>query len=121
MKVGIVGGRNFNDFKYMKEKLAEWQATMDVKITTVVSGGAEGADTLAKDWSNKYLGKKPIEFLPDKETHGGNAYRVRNTKIVNESEHIIAFPDSNSRGTWMTIRIAQKKGVPFTIYQKSKK
>lgn len=41
MKVAVVGSRSFNDYKMLSKELNKYD------ITTIVSGGAIGADTLA--------------------------------------------------------------------------
>ncbi len=114
---GIIGGRKFYDWVFMKDRLEDWQKTHG-DITTIVSGGAAGADTLANDYSKLFLNKKPIEYLPDYEKYEKNkALRLRNARIVKKSQVIIAFPDAGSRGTWNTIRMAKKRNVPVYIYK----
>lgn len=51
------------------------------------------------------------------------SYRDRNQRIVDLSDHLIAFPAypedharSTRSGTWMTIRMAQRAGIPVTIH-----
>lgn len=116
--VGIVGGQNFDDWDYMVEQLKFWQ-DQHGKIVTIVSGGAKGADSLARNYSNRYLQKKPIEFLPDWKKYGKRAGAIRNAQIVQASQAVIAFPDPQSKGTWITVQMAKKKGLPVYICQKT--
>lgn len=114
---GIIGGRKFYDRVFMRDRLVDWQKTHG-DIITIVSGGAEGADSLANDYSILFLNKKVIECLPDYEKYRARkALSLRNALIVKKSQVIIAFPDANSRGTWNTIRMAKKRGVPVYVYK----
>ncbi len=82
--------------------------------TTIVSGGAKGADTLAKEFA-KENNLPIIEYLPDYKTHGRQAPILRNIQIVENCDFLIAFWDGTSRGTKFTIDYARKKGVPFKV------
>lgn len=44
-------------------------------------------------------------------------YLVRNRRIVDETDHLIAAPksDDEAGGTWFTIKYARKQGKPITI------
>jgi hypothetical protein len=51
------------------------------------------------------------------------SYRDRNQRIVDMSDRLIAFPayaenhpKSLRSGTWMTVRIAQRAGIPVAIH-----
>lgn len=81
--------------------------------TRVISGGATGADTLARQWAEENL--IPMrEHLPESKTAA--AYKARNTPIVNDSHLIVAFVAQDSRGTWDTINKAQKAGKSVIIF-----
>lgn len=101
MKVGIIGSRTFNDYDLMVESLK------GLKITTIVSGGACGADKLAEQYAKEKNIPTKI-FLPDWDKHGKSAGFLRNTDIVNESEIIIAFWDGSSKGTADSIKKAKE-------------
>jgi hypothetical protein len=106
---GIVGYRNFVDrarFDAEMEKLVAERGLPD----KVVSGGATGADTMARDWATA----KQIPFTEHAPTSPtAAAYKARNSKIVKDSTLIIAFISTKSRGTHDTINKAAKaeKGV----------
>ena len=114
---GIIGGRKFMDWDFMVYQLRRWQDTHG-EITSIVSGGAKGADSLANDYSKKFLNKKALELRPDYEKYSGNkAISLRNAYIVKKSQVIIAFPDATSHGTWNTIRMAKKRNIPIYVYK----
>ncbi|MCI7032644.1 MAG: hypothetical protein MR897_04370 [Bacteroidales bacterium] len=81
---------------------------------TIVSGGAIGADTYAKEFAIKH-NLKLIEFLPDYEKYGRKAPLVRNKLIVKECDCLIAFWDGKSRGTKFTLDYAERMGKPTKI------
>jgi hypothetical protein len=108
MKLGVVGSRTFHDYDKLKLVLSE-------KIPFVlVSGGAEGADSLAERFADENKLEKIIH-LPNWNKEGKAAGFIRNAQIVEDCDELIAFWDGVSRGTRDTIRKARKKGIPVTI------
>ena len=81
---------------------------------TIVSGGAKGVDTYAREFAQKH-NLKLIEFLPEYEKYGRKAPLVRNKLIVEECDCLIAFWDGSSRGTKYTIDYAHQLGKPIKI------
>jgi len=117
VKLGLVGSRNYTDYSSFKihinYTLEKWG--MDVKdIDFIVSGGARGADHLAELFAKEH-NIETIIFKADWNTLGKKAGILRNTDIVNESTHMIAFPIKESIGTWDSIRKATKKKIPLEI------
>ena len=43
------------------------------------------------------------------------SYFIRNQQIVDESDWLIAFPTKESKGTYDTIKKADKKGIIINI------
>lgn len=80
----------------------------------IVSGGAKGADTYAREYAMK--NNIPlIEFLPYYRKYGRKAPLLRNLQIVDNCDFLLAFWDGISRGTKFTIDYAERKGVPIKI------
>ena len=105
MKLAIVGSREFENYDLLCAEVAKIRETQ--KIDLIVSGGAKGADTLAKKYAA--LNHIPLmEFLPDYERYGRGAPLQRNTLIVQNADWVLAFVTASSKGTWDTIRKAQK-------------
>jgi len=111
MRVGIVGYRNFNDYEKFKTFLLQ----IDLKITTIISGGCSGTDTLAEKYANESNIPIIIHY-PEWNKYGKSAGPIRNKKIVDDSEFIIAFVSSNSKGTFDTIKKAKEKSIPIQIF-----
>lgn len=106
MRLAIVGSREFEDYDLVCAEVAKIQKTQNVDL--IVSGGAKGADTLAK----KFAARNHIplmEFPPDYNRFGRYAPLQRNTLIVQNADTVLAFVAPSSRGTWDTIRKAQSK------------
>ena len=114
MKLGIVGSRNFSDYKRFQELL---RASIDLtQVTMIVSGGAKGVDSMARRFAKQE--KLPIkEFLPDYARHKRGAPLKRNSQIVEFSDKVIAFPTKTSSGTYDSIRKAKiKNNLHSVIY-----
>lgn len=106
---GIVGSRGFRDYTFMKETL-KW-----FKFKAIVSGGANGADSLAERFAKE--NKIQIEVIkPEWDRLGKSAAFIRNEQIVRKSDEIIAFWDGISRGTKNTIDKAEQLGKPVHIF-----
>lgn len=118
MKLAIVGSRDFNDYEKMKSILWDLfhirQSTVPKDI--IISGGARGADTLAKKYAEEEK-QEYIEFLPDWNTLGKAAGFIRNQQIVNACDIVLAFWDGKSKGTEDTLnKAALAKKPTFIIY-----
>lgn len=117
-KVGVVGGRNFDDYALMCKTLDD----LPYPIDAIVSGGARGADTLAE----KYAKERRINFycfppVPELVESRGFAFAAkhRNRLIVEHSDEVFAFPTKSSRGTWHTVSCAKELGKPVTVIGES--
>lgn len=114
MKVGIVGGRDFNNLHYMIRKLDKILDDVKEPIT-IVSGGARGADSLAEE----YAGISEFEtliFPADWDQHGKAAGFIRNRDIIKNSDVLVAFWDGVSKGTNSSIELAKSKKIPLFLF-----
>lgn len=109
MKVGIVGSRNFNDYKLLVETLREVP-----KIDMIISGGAVGADTLGEMYA-KHNDIPTLIFRPEWDKYGKSAGFIRNHDIVKNSDIVFAFWDGKSKGTQSSIDICEKQGKNYKI------
>lgn len=95
--VAVVGSRTFANYDLMVSSIRNYENQYQFSTGKVVSGGAKGADALARKFA--IANKIPIEeFKPDWST-GRGAGIARNTDIVNAADVVIAFWDGTSRGT----------------------
>lgn len=86
------------------------------KISLIVSGGAKGVDTFAERWAELNLINIKV-FKPDYKAYGKAAPLVRNKKIVEECDKVIAFPSEESRGTYHILDYARKLRKRITIIE----
>jgi hypothetical protein len=113
MRVAVIGSRGFADYDRMVKTLN------NIKITEIVSGGAKGADSLGE----KYANEKEIPtniFLPDWEQFGKNAGFLRNVDIIENCDLVVAFWDSESKGTLHSINLAKEKNKRVLIIEYTK-
>ena len=87
---------------------------LDEMPDAIVSGGAKGADTCAREFATR-KGIKMIEFLPDYKRYGRSAPLVRNRQIIDCCDKVLAFWDGKSKGTKYTIDYAEKMGKPVRV------
>ena len=106
MNVAVVGSRSFNNYEALEQVLFSATSFDD----TIISGGAKGTDTLAEKFANDNgIKLKVIEANWD--GYGKMAGFIRNDKIIEEADYLIAFWDGYSKGTKDSIEKARKKGI----------
>lgn len=107
MKVAVVGSRNLriNDIgKYLPDG-----------VTEIVSGGARGVDTSAREYALAH-DIKLTEFLPEYNKYGRNAPLHRNISIIEYADLVLAFWDGSSRGTKYVIDNCKRIGIPVRVF-----
>lgn len=110
MKVSIVGSRTFNDYDALVDKIND----LHLDITEIISGGARGADSLAKRYALEH-DINLVEYIPDWDTHGKAAGFIRNKDIIKHGDLVIACWDGVSKGTKSSIDIANRLHKPVHI------
>lgn len=103
MKIAIVGSRNL----YPKIKINR-------SIDEIISGGAQGVDSAAKEYAKKH-GIKFTEIAPDYERHGRGAPFIRNREIVDSCDVLYIYWDGKSRGTKFTMDYAKKANKKIVL------
>ena len=94
MKIAVIGSRNL--------KVKNLGQYLPQDVTEIVSGGAKGIDTCAREYAqNNNI--KLTEFLPDYDKYGRSAPLKRNVLIVDYADMVLAFWDGYSRGTKFVI------------------
>ena len=112
MKVIVAGGRNFQDYEVVKKAIEESTYT----ITEVVCGCATGVDSLGERWANENnitISKFPADW----NKHGRAAGPIRNQKMAEYAEGLIAVWDGESRGTKNMIMQGNNKHMDVFIYR----
>lgn len=112
MKVAVVGSRSFHNQGLVNQALDLIQ--QQILITLIVSGGAQGVDTLAEEYAK--LRNIPTQIIrPDYASYGRSAPIVRNGAIVDKADFVIAFWNGQSPGTKNSIERATKAGKPLHV------
>lgn len=83
--------------------------------TEIVSGGAKGVYTSAKEYALSH-DIKLTEFLPEYNKYGRDAPLKRNITIIKYSDVVLAFWDGKSRGTKYVIDNCKKRNIPVRIF-----
>lgn len=109
LKYAVIGSRTFTDYDFLVSVLKFHN------IDEIISGGARGADSLAKLYGQRNS-IKVVEFLPQWDIYGKSAGFRRNKLIIDACDEVIAFWDGASKGTKISIDLAKEQGKPVHIY-----
>ena len=107
MKVAVIGSRGLS--------VSDLGRYLPENTTEIVSGGAKGVDTSAREYALVH-GIKLTEFLPEYTRFGRSAPLKRNITIIEYSDIVLAFWDGKSRGTKFVIDNCRRLGVEVRIY-----
>lgn len=100
MKVAVIGSRGL--------RVDNLEKYLPKETTEIVSGGARGIDTRAREYAVKNK-IKLTEFLPEYEKYGRSAPIKRNLLIIDYADYVLAFWDGKSHGTKYVIDNCKKK------------
>lgn len=112
LNVIVAGSRTFDDYKLLCEKLDK--VFEKVKPTAILCGEARGADALGKKYAQAH-GIPVLSFPADWDTYGKQAGYLRNEKMAENADALVAFWNGSSAGTKHMITIAKKKGLRTRI------
>lgn len=108
MKLLIVGSRSITDFdlsKYIPED-----------VDHIISGGANGVDTLAEKYADEHGIPKTI-VRPEYSRYGKAAPLRRNEVMVDMADAVLVIWDGISRGTQYTVKYAKEQGKPVELIE----
>ena len=108
MKLLIVGSRSIKNF--------DLSPYVSKDVDTVISGGANGVDTLAEEYADKNRLTKLI-MRPAYARYGKGAPLKRNEEMVKLADSVLVIWDGKSRGTKYTAEFAKKEGKPVTVVE----
>lgn len=108
MRVIVAGSRHFGDYEFVRHHLD----SMPWSPTKVLSGDCRGVDQLGARWAaeNDY----PVERHPAQfQLLGPKAGPIRNRKMAQRADALIAFWDGRKKGsgTWNMIQQAGEHGL----------
>ena len=110
-KVIIAGGRKFDDYELLCNECDNF-LTGKTNIE-IVSGGANGADTLGERYANErgYL----LKIMKPDWSLGRGAGHVRNTQMAEYANAAIIFWDGESKGSKQLIRECKRLGLFYRV------
>jgi predicted Rossmann fold nucleotide-binding protein DprA/Smf involved in DNA uptake len=101
IKLAVIGSRTFTDYKLLCLTLDKYE------ISAIVSGGADGADSLGQRYA-KDKGLKILIIYPNWNKDGKSAGFKRNREIIEKCDKVVAFWQNDSKGTANSISIAKE-------------
>ena len=107
MKVAVIGSKGLT--------VRELGKYLPAEVTEIVSGGARGVDTSAREYAVA-KGIKLTEFLPEYGKYGRSAPLRRNITIIEYADLVLAFWDGKSRGTKFVMDECRRRGVSLQIF-----
>jgi hypothetical protein len=109
VRLAIVGSRGFAEL----DRVRDYVAKLHPKCT-VISGGARGVDTVA-ELAARARGLAVEVFHADWEGAGRRAGLLRNRRIVESCEELVAFWDGRSPGTRNSLDWARQLRRPVEV------
>lgn len=111
MRVLVCGSRTWDDAVEIAEALKHLP-----RGSTVIHGGARGADQLAGTVAAK-LGFTVETYPADWDLHGRSAGAIRNIEMIEtRPDKVVAFWDGRSIGTKHTLDLARKAEIPVEVH-----
>ena len=109
MRVAVIGSRTLT-----VPNLADYLPT---DTTELISGGAKGVDTSARDYA--LATQLPLTDLrPDYKRYRKGAPLNRTIAIIQQADFVLIFWDGVSKGTQYAIEQCEKLGAAYRVYRK---
>ena len=114
MKLIIAGCRDYNDYAFFKSIIDQYLKDLDLSKIEIVHGNASGVDSMADYYANE-RNIKVTKFPAEWESLGRKAGPIRNRKMAEYGDYLIAFWDNKSRGTKNMIEEIRKLDKPHSV------
>ena len=106
MKLLVVGSRSITS--------VDLSQYIQSDVDTIISGGADGIDSLAEHYADLHRISKYI-LRPQYNIYGRAAPLKRNEQMVDMADAVLAIWDGDSKGVQYTLRYIKKVGKPLTL------
>lgn len=114
-RVIIAGGRDFDDYPYLKQKCdALLRDKKRERPIVILSGKCSGADRLGERYA-KEQGFEIDPYPADWTRYGASAGPRRNRQMAAKADALIAFHDGRSRGTKNMIEEAEARRLSVRV------
>ena len=100
MKFAIIGSRSLH--------IENLERYLPDGVTEIVSGGAKGVDTCAREYANTQK-LKLTEFYPDYAKYGRSAPLKRNLQIIAYADILLIFGTAFQRAPDLSLKTAKSK------------
>lgn len=118
LKLIIAGGRNFNNYALLKEKV-DYYLQNNKEDVEIISGKASGADFLGEKYA-KEKGYPIVPFPAEWSKYGPSAGPRRNEEMARYANVCIVFWDGQSTGTGNMIKNAMRYSLKLKIVKYAK-
>jgi hypothetical protein len=129
-KLIIAGSRTISDIKILEKAIA-YANIKPEEVSEVVSGKAQGVDTLGEEWADRYgIHVEPFEanwkdlktppvYIKKNQYGEYNALAgiVRNGKMAHYGDRLLAVIEDNSSGSSNMVEQMEQLGKPFIVYE----
>ena len=106
MKLAIVGSRSITNF--------DLSPYIPTDTDVIISGGADGIDTLAEQYADTHRLSKYI-IRPRYDLWKRSAPLKRNTEMVDMADAVLIIWDGKSKGTQYTLNYAKKQNKRWIL------
>ena len=114
-RVIIAGSRDFTDYRLLCQKCdAILSSKSQDSNIVIISGTARGADRLGEQYAAE-RGYQIERYPADWERDGKAAGYIRNKRMAENADALIAFWDGQSRGTKNMIAIARERNLEVRV------
>jgi len=119
LRLAIIGSRDFDNYPLLKKIIDKFIQRHSDKDIVLVSGGARGADSLARRYAQENS-LRIDEYFADWDKFGKSAGYKRNHTIWENSDMGIAFWDGESKGTQHSFSLSASMGKRLYIFNYNK-
>ena len=113
MKLIVAGSRAVTDYSLVASAIDELVEN-ELSITAIIDGTARGVDMLASRYAAEH-GIENIRVPAEWKRYGRGAGRLRNIRMAEMGNVLLALWDGKSSGTKSMIEAAKHRGIPVHI------
>lgn len=125
MRIAIIGSREGIEKKLVFDELDKFYKGFKasprnyMSAFIIISGGARGVDTYAKEWmlKNTNFDKSCFKVIRPIDPKDKFSYLLRNVEIITMANGILAFWNGKSRGTKFVIDYATARNKTIKVFR----
>lgn len=113
MKLIVAGSRDITDYEIVASAIDEL-VHKGMIITAIIDGTARGVDMLASRYAAEH-GIENIRVPAEWKRYGRGAGKLRNIRMAEMGDALLALWDGKSSGTQIMIKVATSRGIPVHV------